>query len=103
MLEQNSRDSYGLSGSITAQSGADAIADLLALINSKQNSPRHFELDITNVTVADSTLLALIIQIARTFEARDGVFRVRGLNSSFHGLAKAYGIDDLIYRYVEHP
>jgi ABC-type transporter Mla MlaB component len=104
MLETVSPGHYRLYGKLTMQEGETIINELITLISNKQASNKQLninqlDLDVSQLESADSALLATIINVARSIEARNGIFRITGLSSSLSGLAKVYGIDSLIDRY----
>lgn len=104
MLEIVSSGHYRLYGKITVQEGGNIINELLTLVKNKPSNDKHIHinqliLDVGDLESADSVLLAVIINVARDIEARNGIFRITGLSENLCGLARVYGIDSLIDRY----
>jgi len=99
MLESVSPGHYRLHGKLTMQEGAAVINELLALVNDKQLNHSQLDLDVSTLESTDTVLLATIINVARSIEARHGVLRITGLSEGISGLARVYGVDSLIERY----
>ena len=99
MLESVSPGHYRLHGKLTMQEGAAVIRELFSIINGKQHELNQLDLDVRALESADTVLLATIINVARSIEARNGVLRITGLSEAIRGLARVYGVDLLIERY----
>jgi len=100
MLEKISNDHYRLHGQFDMKNSANLIAELFSIVDNKKSSVNQLQLDVSHVESADSVLLAAIIHIARSMEMRNGVLRVTGFPDKLRGLARTYGIDALIERYM---
>lgn len=103
MLEQLSNTHYRIHGRLTMQEDLGAIAGLLDMLEGNKTTLTQFQLDLGDITEADSILLAIIIAIARSVEARQGVLRISGFPDRFRSLAKTYGVDVLIGHYMAYP
>jgi len=99
MLETVSPGHYRLYGKLTMQDGAAVIDQLLTLINNKKLALNQLDLDVSTLESADTVLLAAIINVARTIEARNGILRIIGLSDGISGLARVYGVESLIEQY----
>lgn len=100
MFEQLSNTRYKLSGALTMRQGIETLLDIIKKLQSSPEALNQFQLDMSEVTEADSVLLASIIDIARAVEARQGVFQITGFPQHLRSLAKTYGIDVLIEHYM---
>lgn len=101
MLEQMSNGCYRLSGSVTMREGTSSLVELFAVVDARRsgNEAPVFELDLSGVSVADSVVLAVILEIGRRLSKTGCQLKVLALPDGLQGLARVYGIDALLQAY----
>ncbi len=99
MLESLSADRFRLQGEMGMRDNSLLLRELLALPKKLQGSTLH--LDVGALVFADSLLLAALLDLQRQLQRKNQQLRVSGMREDMLGLARVYGIDDLLNTMME--
>ncbi len=83
--------SWTFSGALTFDNAAAVMAQSAAL-----PLPRNGRIDVTGLTVADSSALAVLLALKRRGAAEHHKVHVTGLPDSLASLGRVYGLTDLL-------
>ena len=99
MLESVSANHYRLHGELGMQSSPVLLRELLALPKNSGGDDVH--VDVSQLTFADSLLLAVLLDLQRQLQRQKKRLWVSGMQDSMLGLARVYGIDTLLENMME--
>ncbi|WP_438971287.1 STAS domain-containing protein [Methylophaga sp.] len=81
-----------VSGELTLESAKDVLAEMETLFD----SPAKLDIDLTDVTRADSASLALLITWMRQAKKSGKAINFRNLPKQMHAIARASGLDEIL-------
>lgn len=99
MLESLSADRFRLQGEMGMRDSSPLLRELLALPKKLQGNTLY--LDVSALVFADSLLLAALLDLQRLLQRKNQQLRVSGMREDMLGLARVYGIDDLLNKMME--